>query len=45
MAAGKGDEVLVGFLDRAEPIAQTRDRALFEGNDRRHRGPEYARGG
>ena len=37
MAAGESDQVLVGFLDRAEPLAQVRDRPLFEGDDRGHR--------
>ena len=38
MAAGEGDQVLVGLLDRAEPLAQVRHRPLFEGDHRRHRG-------
>ena len=45
MAAGEGDQVLVGFLDLAKPLAQVRNRAFFEGNNRRHRGREYARTG
>ena len=30
MAAGEGDQILVGFLGGAKPLAQPRDRALFE---------------
>ena len=40
MAAGKGDEVLIGLFDRAEPVAQMRHRPLFEGDYRRHVGHE-----
>ncbi len=36
MTAGEGDQILVGFLGRAEALPQMRDRALFEGDDRRH---------
>ncbi len=45
MAAGEGDQVLVGFLDRAEPLAQVRDRPLFELDHRRHRERGYAASG
>jgi hypothetical protein len=37
MAAGEGNEVLVGFLDHAEPLAQMRHRPFLEGDHRRHR--------
>ena len=45
MASGEGDEVLIGLLDRAEPAAQVRDRAFFEGDHRRHWRKEYAPSG
>ena len=45
MAAREGDKVLVGFLDRAEPLPQLRHRAFFEGDHSRHTTQEYARAG
>ena len=45
VAPGKGDQILVRLLGLAEPFAQVRHRAFFEGNDRRHRPREYARNG
>ena len=36
MTAGECDEVLVGLFRGAEPLAQMRDRPLFEGDHRRH---------
>ena len=43
MAAGEGDQVLVGLLGRAEPLAQVRDRPLFERDHRGHGARGYAR--
>src|SRR5689334_713904 len=40
MAAREGDQVLIRLLDRAQPLAQMRNRALFEGDHRRHVGKE-----
>ena len=37
VTACEGDKVLVRLLDGAEPVAQPRHRALFEGDHRRHR--------
>jgi hypothetical protein len=37
MATSEGDQVFVGFLRFAEPFAQVRHRALFEGDHRSHR--------
>ena len=45
MAAGEGDQILVGLLDRAETVAQMRHRALFEGDDRSHGRGRYASAG
>jgi hypothetical protein len=45
MTAGKGDQILIGLLRFAEPLAQVRHRALFEGDHRRHCGRGYARTG
>lgn len=36
MAASEGDEVLVGLFGGAEPLAQMRYRAFFEGDHRGH---------
>ena len=36
MTAGECDEVLVGLFCGAKPLAQMRDRPLFEGDHRRH---------
>ena len=36
MTASEGAQVLVRLLGRAEPLAQMRDRAFFEGDHRRH---------
>ena len=43
MAAGEGDQILVGFLDDAEPLAQVRDRPLFELDHPSHRAPSVTR--
>ena len=37
MTAGKGDQVLVGLLHRAEPLAQVGYCPFLEGDHRRHR--------
>ncbi len=37
MAAREGDQILIGFLGRAEPLAQMRDRPLFELDHPSHR--------
>ncbi len=45
MAAGEGDEILVGFLRRSQPLAQMRNRAFLEMDHLAHRAREYARSG
>ena len=45
MAAGEGDQILVGLFDRAETVAQVRDGPFFEGDDRGHGRGRYASAG
>jgi hypothetical protein len=44
VATRESDQVLVRLLDRAEALPEVRDCALFEGNDRRHRGQDTPAG-
>jgi len=41
MAARERNQILVGLLYRAEALPEVRNRALFEGNYRRHCRREY----